>query len=303
MRFTQNWARAQDPPSWMRYWPVARWGMFGGALAYCLLVLSGAVSYGTPHGELVMGDAAAYYFANDPPYDWSDRPPGAGEYRYSPAFLWLIALVRIFPWEAFAAIWFAAHIGVLLYLRLPWMLAFPGVIDDAVRGNINTFLALAAVLIVRHGATWLWATVFLTKITPGVAVVWHAARGEWRQLAVAGMVTAAIVGIGSVVNPAPWSQWWESLTASPATYPTVGALAPLALRLPAGALVAAYAAISNRAWLLPVAMLIAVPGVWPSSFALLLASVALRGSAGWGVQGKARPPRAAAPGSNTARPN
>jgi len=279
------------------FWRVARWGLFAGALVFCLLVLSGTVKYFATDEPLLMRDGAAYYFS-DTPYDWSDRPAGAGEYRFSPAFLFVIAPLRLLPWEAFAAVWFAAHVAVLLYLRLPWMLIFPGVMEDALWGNINTFLALAVVLIVRRGAAPLWATVFLTKVTPGVAVVWHAARREWRELAVAAGVTAVIIGVGVAVDPQLWFGWWLSLITGPDTYPTTAYSPPLALRLAIGASAAVFAAVTNRAWLLPVAMLVAVPGFWPNSFALLLASVALykgRLTMGDGgsspLPGKTRPPR------------
>lgn len=258
------------------YRQVAGWGIFGGALAYCLLVFGGAIPYvGTSTDGIVMGDAAAYYFV-DTPYDWTDQPAGAGEYRYSPAFLWVIAPFRLLPWEVFAALWFAAHLAVLLYLRLPWMLAFPGVLDDAVRGNINTFLALAVVLIVRRGAAPLWGAVLLTKVTPGVAVMWHLARREYRAFAAALVLTAAVVGSGFVFDPRLWSQWFESLVTGPETYAATVALAvPLPLRIVFAAAITFFAATSGRAWLLPVAMIAAMPGIWPSAFALLVASVAL----------------------------
>ena len=79
-------------------------GVFIGALVYCVLALTGAVPY-TSHGEPLMGDAMAYYYS-DTPYDWSDRPSGAGEYRYSPAFLNAISPLRLVEWDLFAALWF-----------------------------------------------------------------------------------------------------------------------------------------------------------------------------------------------------
>jgi len=257
-------------------WRIGRWGVFAGALVYCTLVLTGVVSYsGTRAEGIVMGDAAAYYYL-DTPYDWSDRPPGAGEFRYSPAFTWAVAPLRLLPWELFAALWFAAHVGVLLYLRIPWMLAFPGVIDDAVRGNINTFLALAVVLIVRRTAWPLWGAFFLTKVTPGVAVVWHLARREYREFGAAVAVTAAIVGIGYALDPQLWSQWIALLVAGPETYAaTVAQAVPLPIRIGLAAGLSAYAAGSGRAWLLPVAVIAAMPGIWTSTFSFLVASVAL----------------------------
>jgi hypothetical protein len=290
---------------WTALWPVTRWGIFAGALVYCLLVLTGFAQYGnTPPGDVVMGDAAAYYFV-DTPYDWTDRAPGVGEYRYSPTFLGVTAPLRILPWEAFAALWFAAHIGVLLYLRLPWMLVFPGVLDDAVRGNVNTFLALAAVLIVTSRGPW-WPAFFLTKVTPGFAIVWHAGRREWKQMAIGISLTGLIVVLGVAVNAELWRDWLLMLAADMEAYPVVTVAIPLTLRLVAAAVVCLYAATANRPWLLPVGMLLAMPAWWFNAFAILLASVALylrspRGlfDAG-GAPAALEPPPGAASGSNTA---
>lgn len=257
------------------YWRVARWAIFAAALVYCVLALGGAVPYGgTPPGQIVMADGAAYYFV-ETPYDWSDRPPGVAEYRYSPAFLLLTAPLRLLPWELFVAVWFAAHVAALLHLKLPWMLAFPGVFDDAIRGNINTFLALVVVLVLRHAASPLWSAVLLTKVTPGVGLVWHAARREWRSLALAMAATVAIVAIGVAIDPTLWRDWVQSLGVGLESYRTVGFAAPLLVRVLLGVVISAFAALFDRAWLLPVGMLVAVPGLWPSSFALLAASVAL----------------------------
>lgn len=254
------------------YWPVARWGLFAGGLAYCILAATGVVyDHG---GGLVMRDAASYYYA-DTPYDWTDDPAGVGEFRYAPAFLLVIAPLRALPWDIFAVIWFAAHIGVLLYLRVPWMLAFPGVIDDVVRGNVVTFLALGAVLIVRRGMAPLWATFFLTKVIPGVTIVWHAARREWRASLVGLGVTAAVVGGGWLVNPQQWEAWFATLLSGPATYPQFVLTVPVWLRILGGVAIGLYAGYTGRAWLLPVGMLVAMPGWWPYSFAILVASVVL----------------------------
>jgi len=267
--------RLEPAARFRKLWRVARWGVFAGALIYVLLVLTRSVPYFATEPPVMMGDAAAYYLS-DTPYDWSDRPDGVGEYRYAPAFLWLIAPLRLLPWEVFAVAWFVAHIGVVLYLRLPWMLAFPGVMEDAIWGNVNTFVALAVVLIVRHRAAPLWAFILLTKVTPGVAVVWHAARREWREFGVALGFTALIVVVGVVLEPRLWASWVEALIAAPGNYPAPGdSLAVLIPRVLVGAGIAVYAAVTNRGWLLPIGMLVAVPGFWAYSFALLLASVAL----------------------------
>jgi hypothetical protein len=51
---------------------------------------------------------------------------------------------------------------------------------------------------------------------------------------------------------------------------------PLLLRLPVAILVIAWAARTDRAWLLPVGVLLAMPVIWWGSLAILTATVALR---------------------------
>jgi hypothetical protein len=51
---------------------------------------------------------------------------------------------------------------------------------------------------------------------------------------------------------------------------------PLVLRLPIAAVVIAYAARTDRRWLLPVGVLLAMPVIWWGSFAMLAGVVALR---------------------------
>ena len=142
-----------------------------------------------------------------------------------------------------------------------------------IRGNVNTFLAACVVLAVR-GQAWTWVAVLLTKVTPGVGLAYHLARKEWRALGVGLGVTAAIVSVGFLLAPGFWLSWFDSLRAGAQNYQTLDWLAPLPVRLAAGAVLCALAA--RWVWLLPVGMLIAVPGLWPASFALLAAIPRLR---------------------------
>ena len=82
---------------------------------------------------------------------------------------------------------------------------------------------------------WTWAFVLLTKVTPGLGLVWFAVRREWRALAIALGVTAAIVAVSLVLDRQLWSEWISFLSATPEG----GSVAqfqipvPLWLRLPA----------------------------------------------------------------------
>jgi hypothetical protein len=192
---------------------------------------------------------------------WQGLAYSDPHYRYSPAFLWATAPLRAVPIEVFQIVWTALHVVAVAWLG-PWMLALPGVADDVIAGNINVFLAVALVL------KW-WPLALLTKVTPGVGVLYHVARREWRRVFVAGGVTLGIVLVGAIIDPHLWIGWAESLRAGTQNYATIDVLAPLPIRVALGAVLCLLAA--RWVWLLPVGMIVAMPGLWPSSFALLAA--------------------------------
>lgn len=244
------------------YWVVTIIGA-----VWCFLIIYGVVGYGLcGNTGTVTCDAYSYWAVDSTPYTWETNL----EYRYSPAFLWVIGPLQNLPFEAFVGIWAGLHVAALIYLRAGWFLIVPGLNDDVLRGNISTFVALFAVLAVQRSAAW-WSPVLLTKITPAVGMAWHLVRREWRELGVAVGLTAAIVAVGFIVNPDLWRAWFGTLANADATYELGHPLGPLPVRLVLGALVAAAAAWTNRAWLISIAMLIAVPGLWAFNLALLAA--------------------------------
>ncbi len=237
-------------------------------------------------------DARAYWVAlhSDSPY--SLGPAGSvgvggsassvtvgqeSAYLYSPAFLQVIAPLKSLPWTEFLVVWTALLIVVLRLLvgRLLFapilLLCFP----ELWGGNITILLAAAIVLGFRWAGTW--AFVLLTKVTPGLGLVWFAVRREWRALAWVGVATAVIVGVSAAIAPSLWREWFDVLAGSTGST-TVGASVPIPLivRLPVGLVVVIYAALTDRRWLVPVAALLALPVVWWGSFAMLVGCVALR---------------------------
>ena len=156
-------------------------------------------------------DARCYWQATlADPYlhsDWND--PIA--YVYSPAFLQLVSPLTALPWQAFMAAWTALLIGAVRFLTGPRLLAagllFPFTAMEVAGGNVSLLLAAAIVLGFRWPATW--SIVLLTKITPGIGLLWFAVRGEWRSLAIALGATAAIVVVSFVTLPDQWPHWVE----------------------------------------------------------------------------------------------
>ncbi len=256
--------------AWRRYRRLGSalyWAVTVTGIVYVIAAFIGLIPVGVCDGLFIVPcDAYSYWAVDGTPYVWESGYP----YRYSPAFLWALAPLRALPWEVFLALWIAAHIGALLWLRAGWLLVIPGPNDDIVRGNISVFLAVAVVLAIRRSAVW-WAPVLLTKVAPGVGMVWHVVRGEWRSLAVGAGVTATVVAVGWMIDPGLWSAWIGTLTVAESTYEIGHPLGPLPVRLALSAAVVAIGARTDRAWLVPVAMLVAVPGLWPYQWALLTA--------------------------------
>jgi hypothetical protein len=247
--------------------PAIYWTITAIGAVWCFLIVFGVVAYGLcGNTQTVPCDAYSFWAADSTPYTWETNL----EYRYSPAFLWLVYPFQAFPFEVFLGVWTAAHVAALIWLRAGWILIVPGLNEDVLRGNISTFLAVGAVLAIQHSAAW-WVPALLTKITPAVGLVWHAVRGEWRSVATCAAVTAAIAGIGFLIAPDLWIGWIGSLATADSTYEVGHPLGPLPVRVAIAAVVVALGARTSRAWLVPIAMFLAVPGLWAFNWGLLAA--------------------------------
>lgn len=229
-------------------------------------------------------DARAYWAA---PLDAPYAPGSVGQesaYLYSPAYLQVLAPLRALPWPAFLCLW-----TVLLLLVLRWLsgslLFGPLIVLTAPElwgGNIT--ILLAAMIVAGFSRPGVWALALLTKVTPGLGLLWFAVRREWRALLEAGVVTAAIVAVSWLVAPDLWTSWIDLLASSTESSTVPGSLPiPLLVRLPVAAIAIAWAALRGWRWLLPVGVLLAMPVIWWGSFSLLAASVALerRRIEGW----------------------
>lgn len=197
-------------------------------------------------------------------------------YVYSPAFLQLLGPIRWLPWPSFVGVWTAILIAAVWLLVGPrWFLV--GLAVSAMEiagGNISLLLAVAIVVGFRWPATW--AFVLLTKVTPGVGLLWFVVRREWRPLGLALLATAFVVATSAVAMPAAWLEWIEVLVRNagrPVTWAAVPI--PLAVRLPAAVLLVVWGARTDRRWTVPVASLLALPALWYGSLAMLLAVLPL----------------------------
>jgi hypothetical protein len=242
-----------------------------------LLLLAGLVVVGRTSamiGNFGLGwDAHAYYVAWDG--GLYDAAPGSLDaYNYSPLFAQVVWPLTFLPWPAFAAVFIGAALaGVAWLLRpLPAVVAVAGLMCCAFEiasGNVFWLLAVAAVLGTTRGAPWCAAA--FTKVLPCVGPVWFVLRGEWRLLR--GFVVAFVLLLAVSVISAPglWQDWVRFLLDNGGSSPGLAFVPPLRVRLPVAAVLLVYAARTDRAWLLPVVMLLASPVVGTGNLALLAA--------------------------------
>jgi hypothetical protein len=245
--------------------------------AWLLIVL-----FSEPWGRLwgTGQDARCYWQATlADPYvnsDWND--PIA--YVYSPAFLQLVSPLTALPWQAFMAAWTAILLLAVRFLTGPRLFAagllFPFAAMEVAGGNVSVVLAAAIVLGFRWPAVW--SIVLLTKITPGIGLLWFAVRREWRSLAIALGATAAIAVVSFVILPDQWRAWVDVVLRNVAAGRT-GTWAslpiPLWIRLPFAVALVVWGARTDRRWTVPVGAMLALPALWYGGLSMLLAVIPL----------------------------
>jgi hypothetical protein len=253
--------RAPRGPYWLLW-------IAGPALLAYLIVVRGGDGWDTLSYWRIPFGADMYAGAN--------IPTGAGIYRYSPAFAQALMPSWVLPWAAFRALWLAGSLLALALVAGRWtlpLLLLPPVWLELYIGNIHLLLALA----IASGFRWpaAWAFVLLTKVTPGIGLLWFAVRREWRALAVATIVTAGVVALSiSIGGASIWAAWIESLKSSrTADDAWIVSLPPLTLRLAAAAALVIWGAWSDRRWTVPVGAVLALPTIWGHGLAMLVALI------------------------------
>jgi hypothetical protein len=229
-------------------------------------------------GRLVTAqDARSYYGLNlSDLYTGRTNWNTIGAYPYSPAFAQLVYPLNLLPWTAFVAAWTAILLLAMLALTGPELFLLGLVVGamEIAGGNVSLVLALAIVAGFRW--PWTWAFVLLTKITPGVALLWFALRREWRQLAIALGATAAVAVVSFVMLPEQWRAWVELLASNTGKGGTWAAVPiPLLVRGPIGVALIIWGAPRNQRWVVPVGAMLALPALWYGSLAMLLAVIPL----------------------------
>jgi Glycosyltransferase family 87 len=238
-------------------------------------------------------DAAFYW---NPPLDhlypahWGLQ----GGYLYPPPLAVGLAPLHVFGWGAFEVVWSTLQFGALWVMarRWAWLVVGVGVVYLAVpipflevparallgyaaSGNVQLLVGAAIVLAIRRPG--LWALPLLTKVGPGVGVLWHVFRREWRQVAVAATWTLGIAVASFIVAPSTWWQWLTFIQTNGATDTTLPLIAvAFPIRLVMSVALLAWGAPRGSAWVVPLAAGWAMPALYvDSEWAIWLGVIAL----------------------------
>jgi hypothetical protein len=259
---------------------LVRLALFG--VAWLMAVLGIGLALAQPLAG--HGDRFVYWdSAGDPNYIVGDGLSGVS-FLYSPAAAHALALIWWLPFEAFWTLYAVASMQVTAWLVRPlglafglpiWLLALP----VSLHGNLEFLFALVVVLGLRFPG--LWAIPLLTKITPGIGLVWFAVRREWRSLVVAALTTAIVGGVSFALAPGRWADWAELLLQNARSQGSGWSLLPIPLlvRVAAGGALVAWGARADRRWTIVAGMMLARPDLWLSELAMLLALPRLQPSA------------------------
>lgn len=230
-----------------------------------------------PSARTVGFDGYAYWNL-DIEHPYALAAGALGAFTYTPVAARLFAPAALLSWPAFLTIWLAILSATVIWLgwrRSLFVLAFPPVALELYHANIHLLMAAAVALGFRYPAAW--AFVLLTKVTPGVGLIWFAARREWQSLGVALGVTGVIVAISLLVDARLWAAWVSNavlpVAANGVDQSTIPI--PLAVRLPAAALLVAWGGLTDRKWTVPVAVAVATPVLWVTSLSVLAALAAI----------------------------
>ena len=247
--------------------------MRDGAIVACFVLVGAHVL-----GIVQTGVDAHAYWAADPFHPYGGTQPAAQDaYFYAPPFAQLLGPLHLIPWPWFAALWTLALTAALVWQAGLWtgvaLLFVPVFVEISVA---NVHLLLAAAIVAGFRWPWLWALPLLTKVTPGIGLLWFALRREWRSLAIALGTTAAISAVSFVLAPDLWFRWVEVLVAAAKAPDWVFIVpVPFGARAVVAVILVWWGARTDRRWTVPAASMLALPILWVNGLSMLVAIIAL----------------------------
>jgi len=260
------------------------WLLILAAIGASLLLVTAMARWGAPSDEHAYWLAARRIIEGQPLYDPAATIVTPFAYLYPPPLAQaMVPVAAIVPSWLFSAGW-----TVLMGLALFWLagrdairalalVAFPPVAVEFWFRNVHLFLAVLIVLGLRH-ASASFAVGAAIKVSPGLGIPYQAVRGEWRNVAIASAVGAAMLAVSVLLSPDAWRAYVDfALSVDPLQQSSFVAI-PFPVRAAAGLVLALVAGRLPR-WsgdpLLVVAVTLALPSLWFTGLSLLVGIVPL----------------------------
>lgn len=231
-------------------------------------------------------DALIFWSAAQQPSFYTETWAGGSLYVYPPP---LAQILRVVPWFLFVTVWiwtlFVAFWAAtrrwsiptfVISMMLAVTMGFGFVLANPATLTLvgNPQIAIAAVCVLGFRWPALWAFPILTKISPGIALLWFAVRKEWRSLAIASATTLVIVIASLIAGPRDWADFLGFATLNAGTPPPIPYVAiPLIVRLPIAIGLIIWGAKTDRRWTVPVAVAISMIALYQSSWVTILLAV------------------------------
>lgn len=197
-----------------------------------------------------------------------------GAFRYTPPIAFLMAPLHMIPFNVLLVAWTIVLVVLVAWMSGRWTVAVlgsPALALSIYHANIDVLIAASIVLGMRWPGAWSFA--ILTKLTPGVGLLWFAVRREWRDLFLAIGVTLAIAIPTMIFAPSLWFEWVRMLGDNVRL--GTGNEIPLWIRLAVAAGATIFAAKTDRMWLMALAVAFVQPALGLRSFSVAVAAVAL----------------------------
>jgi Glycosyltransferase family 87 len=260
------------------------WLLILAAIGASLLLVTAMARWGAPSDEHAYWLAARRIIEGQPLYDPAATIVTPFAYLYPPPLAQaLVPVAAVVPSCLFSAGW-----TVLMGLALFWLagrdviralaiVAFPPVAVEFWFRNVHLFLAVLVVVGLRRAGA-AFAVGAAIKVSPALGIPYQAVRREWRNVAIAIAVGAAMLATSVVLSPDAWRAYVDfALSVDPLQQSSFVAI-PFPIRAAAGFALALIAGRLPR-WagdpLLVVAVTLALPSLWFTGLSLLVAIVPL----------------------------
>jgi hypothetical protein len=259
------------------------------AVGAIFLIVVATSRWASPNDEHAYWLAGQRLIHGEALYDPSATSTTPFAYWYPPVVAQVVAPISaVLSSEAFSWGWTAILVVCLVWLAggrplvALALVAYVPVATELGFRNVHLILAVLIVLAIRRWPV-LFAVGAAIKIAPGLGIVYLAARGRWRDAAIASVVGLVILVVSVALAPRAWADFVDILRARgpgdassfvPIPY-IVRAVLGLALAILAGRL---EPRIGEP--MLVVAIVIALPTLWFTALSTLVALVPLLWASG-----------------------